>query len=149
MVKALTIRILAALVTFIIGVAVNHLSIQQRPNPIQTINPGDEKTLVFEGVVLKVGPQVPGSGVFTFYRLAKYRVDRVSYGHYEEPEIVVNHLSLTTHELDGLEEGSRVCVMVERSKDILSRHDVNGIREENEQADMFYLAQAFHSGACY
>lgn len=151
MVKALTIRILVAFITFTTGVAMYDLSssIRQRTNAIQTVNTGDDRTLIFEGVVLKIGPQVPGSGVFAFYRSAKYRVDSISYGHYEKPEIVVNHLSMTTHELDGLEEGSRVCVTVERPKDKLARSYVGGLGEKNESVDVFYVALTSHSGPCY
>jgi hypothetical protein len=137
--KMWTIRLLVALLTFIAGITVNRLSIpQQRTTPVEIRNPYDETAVMFEGVVLKIGPSVPPSGGMAFYRLAKYRVDRITYGHYEAREIVVDHLSLTTHELDELREGMRVCVAVERNAKIFSRFNVEGIREENETVDAFY-----------
>lgn len=146
-IKRLTIRILIALLTFLIGVAVSQFRIiRQREASVTTVNSGDEKTLILEGIVLKIGPPVPASGLFAFYRLAKYRVERVSYGHYKGPEIVVDHLSLTTHELDGINEGDRVCVVVERSKEILMRTNVSGLREENEKVDIFYIGGEVNSG---
>lgn len=148
--KALTIRILVAVLAFTAGLTVNRLSTSpQRTIRVLAINPEDDKILIFEGVVLKIGPPVPGSGTFAFYRLAKYRVDRVTYGHYKAREIVVDHLSVTTHELDGLDEGSRVCVIVERTNPMSIGHYAKGIREREELVDTFYVGRVVHSGSCY
>jgi hypothetical protein len=140
MIKRLTIRILIATISFVLGVGLSRLIIRQDVTPVSTVNTADETSLIFEGTVLKIGPPVPGSGGFAFYRLAKYRVERVHYGHYEGNEIVVDHLSLTTHELDGLNEGNRVCVQATRSKKISLRTDVSGIREQSKKVETFYIA---------
>jgi hypothetical protein len=134
-----SIKILIALITFVLGVGLSRLMIRQHVTPVSTVNTEDEKSLIFEGTVLKIGPPVPASGQFAFYRLAKYRVEKVHYGHYEGNEIVVDHLSLTTHELDGLKEGDRVCVHASRLKEIFMRTYVSGIREESEKVDTFYI----------
>jgi len=107
--------------------------------PVIAIINEDENTIVFDGTVLSIGPAVPASGLFAWYRLAKYRVERVYYGHYSNAEIVVDHLSLTTHELDGIRIGDRVCIAVARSNEIFMRTNVRGIREEAEQVDLFYV----------
>jgi hypothetical protein len=98
----------------------------------------DEK-LVFEGKILKIASPVPASGQFAFYRLAKYRIERVCRGRYDGSEIVVDHLSLTTKELDGIRIGDRVCVTVRPSKRIFTRTNVEGIREESEKIKVFYI----------
>ena len=60
----------------------------------------------------------------------------------------MDHLSLTTHELDGLKEGDRVCVVASRSRPAMVRYKVDGIREENEKAEMFYIGDV-NPRACY
>ena len=128
------------------GVAVSRSRIYpHREAPVLAVNSEDEKTLIFEGTVLSIGPPVPASGMSAWYRLAKYRIERVSYGHYANREIVVDHLSLTTHELDGLKAGDRVCVVVERSKETFMRTNVSGIREEAEKVDTFYVGGEVNS----
>lgn len=99
------------------------------------------KDLVFEGTVLQIAPPVPASGVFAFYRLAKYRVERVCRGRYTKSEIVVDYLSLSTKELDAIKVGDRVCVSVEPSKKILTRTNVEGIREKSEKIKIFYIGR--------
>jgi hypothetical protein len=98
-----------------------------------------DEVLVFEGTVLKIAPSVPASGEFAFYRLAKYRVESVCRGRYEGAEIVVDHLSLTTKELDGIKVGDRVCVTVRPSKKLSMRQNVEGIRTESERVETFYI----------
>lgn len=100
--------------------------------------PDETGGLAFEGTVLRIGPHMPMSGGCAFYRLAKYRVDRVCSGRYFEPEIVVDNLVLTGKELDELSEGDRVWVTVTKSKEIFSRMNIEGIREESDKVDIFY-----------
>ncbi len=97
------------------------------------------KDLVFEGIVLKIAPSVPASGYFAFYRLAKYRIERVCRGRYTKTEIVVDHLSLSTKELDAIKVGDRVCLSVEPSQKIFTRTNVEGIREKSEKIKIFYI----------
>ena len=133
-------KILIALLTFVLGVAVSHLSVvQYNEVSVSSVNSEDREFLIFEGTVLSIGPSVPPSGTSAWYRLAKYRIERVYYGHHDGAEMVVDHLSLTTHELDGIKVGDRVCVAVERSKEIFLRTNVSGIREEFEKVDFFYV----------
>jgi hypothetical protein len=98
-----------------------------------------ERILVFEGTVLRIGQTVPASGFMAFYRLAKYRVEKACLGKYTKSEIVVDHLSLTTRELDGIKVGDRVWVTVEPSKKIFSRYNEEGIREKSENVRIFYI----------
>jgi hypothetical protein len=128
-----------AMITFLIGVAVSSSPLIRRESTPSAVNPEDNRKLIFEGTVLRVGPWVPGSGQSAFYRLAKYRVERVSYGHYEKSEILVDHLSLTTEELEGIKAGDRVCVTVRRTNTIFVRTNVSGIREESDKVDEFYV----------
>ena len=102
-------------------------------------NSSAAEELIFEGTVLKIAPPVPASGFAAFYRLAKYRVERVCRGRYAKSEIVVDHLSLTTNELNAIKVGDRVCVSVEPSKKIFARFNVKGIREESERIKIFYI----------
>ena len=97
------------------------------------------KDLVFEGTVLNIAPSVPASGVFAFYRLAKYRVERVCRGRYTRSKIVVDHLSLSTKELDAIKVGDRVCLSVKPSQKIFTRTNVEGIREKSEKIKTFYI----------
>ena len=140
-------RILIALLTFVLGVSVSHLWVVRYTEvSLSSENSEEQKTLIFEGTVMSIGPSVPASGRFAFYRLAKYRVERVYSGHYAGAEIVVDHLSLTTHELDGIKAGDRVCVAVERSKKIFTRTNVGGIREESDKVDFFYVGGEVSAG---
>lgn len=137
--KWLSIRILSALLGFAIGV-ITPFALPKRIEVanVQT-NSADTTSLAFEGTVLKLGPRVPGSGVMAFYRLAKYRVERVSSGHYSGSEIVVDHVSMTGDELETLRIGDRVCVSVLESNKIFSVSRVPGIREESERVELFYI----------
>jgi hypothetical protein len=139
--KRLTLRLLVAALTFVIGVAFSVFWVAPRVShiPPASVSVPTDGLLVFEGTVLQIAPPVAPSGVFANYRLAKYRVERVCRGHYEQPEVIVDHLSLTARELDGIKIGDRVCVSVELSKEIFVRTNVEGIREESERVETFYI----------
>jgi hypothetical protein len=107
--------------------------------PCIRANSSSDEALIFEGTVLQIAPPVPASGDVAFYRLAKYRVERVCRGNYAKSEIVVDHLSLTTKELDAIKVGDRVCVTVKPSRRIFARFNVKGIREESEKVKIFYI----------
>lgn len=107
--------------------------------PQTTSNKPVDGTLVFEGTVLKIGHPMPASGFNAFYRLAKYRVERVCRGKYTKSEIVVDHLSLTTKELNAIKVGDRVRVTVVSSKKIFTRFDEEGIREKSDKVKVFYV----------
>src|SRR4051794_11651327 len=99
----MNIAILALTLMLLIGITPN-TSADDRTN---------EKLIVFEGTVMKVGVPMPASGQFIFYRLAKYRVDHLCSGSYQKDEIVVDHLSLfSAEELKGVSVGDRVCLAV-------------------------------------
>jgi hypothetical protein len=103
-------------------------------------DPPNKNIIVFEGRVLKIGARMPASGLFIFYRLAKYHIDHVCSGIYPENEIVVDHLSLfTAEELEGVKVGDRVCVAVEARKEIGSLTYENGLREKSAKVDTFYI----------
>ena len=137
----LVIEILTAAVTFVLGVSVTNLSMSAHQTQPVTLVEEESNAPIFDGTVLQIGPRVPASGRMAFYRLAKYQVDRVVYGTYSGREIVVDYLSLTTRELDGIKKGDRVCIAVRPSKKVLLRMDVPGIREENEYFESFYLGE--------
>lgn len=107
-----------------------------------------DQQLIFEGTVLKIGPQTPASGVFAFYRLAKYRVDRVFTGSYSASEIVVDHLALTTRELEGIKENDHVCIKVTTKPKLFSTTYVNGIREQGTAISQFHQGEQVSVGNC-
>ena len=142
--KHLLLRAVSVLVGFVLGVGATHFRLalsSPKPSEVYVNNEVqvDENFLLFAGTVLQIGPPVPGSGFFIFYRLAKFRVDRIVIGNYSRAEIVVDQLSRSGEEVNDLRLGDRVCVTVEKSKKIFSRMNVRGLREETEQIDTFYL----------
>jgi hypothetical protein len=142
--KHLLLRVVSVWVGFALGLGATQIGFvlsSPKPSDVYVDNEVqvDENLLLFEGTVLQIGPPVPGSGGVAFYRLAKFRVDRIVIGNYSRAEIVVDQLSLTGKELDDLRLGDRVCVTVEKSKEIFSRMNVSGLREETEQIDTFNL----------
>ena len=110
--------------------------------PVSADDPANKKLIVFEGTVLKIGTRMPASGLFIFYRLAKYHINRVCTGSYPKDEIVADHLSLfTAQELEGVKVGDRVCVAVEPTEEseIGMRTFEKGLREKSEKVDTFYV----------
>jgi hypothetical protein len=107
--------------------------------------PGEAKTpkkkadLIFEGTVLQMSPPVPPTGVLTHYRLVKYRVETVCKGKYSNKEILVDHFSLTGKELEGIKQGDRVFVAVDKAKDIPVRTEFQGLREPGDTVKIFYV----------
>ena len=103
-------------------------------------DPANTKMIVFEGTVLKVGARMPASGQFIFYRLAKYRINRVCSGSYAQNEIVVDHLSLFKgEELKSIERGDRVCVAVRKERELSSLSYEDGLRDKSDKIDAFYV----------
>jgi hypothetical protein len=98
--------------------------------------------LIIEGTVLSMSPPTPGSGVIAFYRLVKYKVNRVCKGRYSDSEIVVDHWVVTTKELEGVKIGDKVCFAVNRSKRILRRWNADGIRATSDLVPVFYIGNA-------
>ena len=99
-------------------------------------------TIVFEGTLETLGPDLKmASGVLAVYRLAKYRVDRVCEGKYDQSEIVVDHLILSTKEFEGIDVNDRVCLKVRMSNKILARYNADGIRSPSDDVKTFYIAQ--------
>lgn len=99
----------------------------------------EKSDLIFEAIVLRLGPPTPPTGMVTHYRLAKYRVERVCHGRYAGAEIVVDHFSLTGRELEGIKEGDRVFVAVDKAKKIIARKDAEGIRDPSDEVKTFYI----------
>jgi hypothetical protein len=81
------------------------------------------------------------SGYFVFFRLAKYRIEKVCRGKYDKKEIIVDHLSLYTgEELEGIKVGDRVYFAVEPAKkESLGKTLVGGIRESYDSLDAIYV----------
>jgi hypothetical protein len=98
--------------------------------------------IVFEGMVLKISSPVPASGRITAYRLVKYRVEKVCKGKYDRTDIVVDHLILTGKEFEGVEVGDRLWLTVGTTKKISPRYNAEGIRDESEPVDFFYVARS-------
>ncbi len=98
-----------------------------------------DSLLVFEATVLRIGRRVPASGRAAWYRLAKYRINRICRGEYQGTEIIVDHLSLTASELDGVKVGDRVCVVVNKSDTIAAEHYAKAIREYGEGVRIVYF----------
>ena len=105
--------------------------------------------IVFQGRVIKLARD-PGrkSGGDLFYRLVKYKVERVCEGEYAGSEIVVDHLMMSGRELKGLKVGGIVCVTVEKRKTLLARWNAPGIREPSETVNVFYRDQNLTRGLC-
>ena len=141
--KTLAVRVLSALLGFAIGICVARYSTVRiyitKVEDITEVSEFDGGSLMFEGTVLDIGEDVPPSGECAFYRFAKYRVERVTLGHYSGRDIVVNHLSLSSDELDSIKIGDRVCVSVSVSKEILSTRYEKRFREPSERVETFYI----------
>lgn len=106
--------------------------------------PQDQGALVFVGSVIKIGrPPRVRCGVVAPYRLAKYRVERVIEGNYDQYEIVVDHLFCRGDELDNLKEGDVVVVKVRVTpRDLLLEQSYDGeIRKEGDEVRTFYVAK--------
>ena len=113
---------------------------QQSGKGTDTPNPAD--TVVFEGTLEKLGPD-PGfvNGILAAYRLAKYRVQRVCKGDYDQSEIVVDHSIFTGKEFDGVNVNDRVCVTVRKSNKIHARNNVEGIRSPEDVVTTFFISE--------
>lgn len=102
-----------------------------------------DRSLEFEGTVLKIGPN-PGylSGVNPAYQLVKYRVDRVISGKYKGKEIVVDHLLMDGKELNGVKVGDKVCISasIKSNSEIFLRTNAKGLREASQSVRTFYVA---------
>src|ERR1700730_7814789 len=96
--------------------------------------------IVFVGTVRRIASD-PGilSGDLAIYRLAKYKIEQLCNGEYNEKEMVVDHLILTGKELNGINVGDRVCVSVEKSKSVLARFNAEGIRSSNDTVKIFFI----------
>ena len=100
-----------------------------------------DDVLVFEGTIEKLGPdQGILSGRIAVYRLAKYRIQRMCAGKYDEKEIVVDHLVISGKEFKDLKIGDRVCVRVKIADKVLARYDADGIRSSSDVVKTFYVA---------
>lgn len=113
------------------------------------VKEGGPELIVFQGRLIKVDRSLrEKSGQNLVYRLAKYKVEQVCEGEYTDSEIVVDHMVLTGRELKGLKVGDRVCVTVEKKKNITVRFNAPGIREPSDIVDMFYRAQNLTRAPC-
>ena len=116
-------------------------TVPQTSAPQTSAQESEGKYVVFEGTVVKIGPRMPASGYFLFFRLAKYQVEKVCRGKYDKKEIIVDHLSLYTgEELEGIKVGDRVYLAVEPTKkESLGKTLVEGIRESYDNVDAIYV----------
>lgn len=138
--KQTVLCLLTAFLCFLIGVGASQLRRTPQPQVMVTaVQSGDGTILIFEGTVVHIAPPVPGSGVVMWYRLAKYRVDRVVYGRYPHSEIVVHHLSMTGEELNNINVGDRVCVVAEEKEKNLAFAYTGASREPGKKVDIFYI----------
>jgi hypothetical protein len=106
--------------------------------------PQDQGVLVFVGSVIKIGPSPRmRCGVVAPYRLAKYRVERVIEGNYDQHEIVVDHLFCRGDELNDLKKGDVVVVKVSVTPYHLQlEQSYDGeIRKEGDEVRTFYIAR--------
>lgn len=107
---------------------------------IQVRNKDSSQKIVFVGTVRRIASDTGiRSGDLAIYRLVSYKVEHVCQGEYNEKAIVVDHLILTGKELDGIKVGDRVCVSVEKSKNVLARFNAEGIRSSNETVKIFFV----------
>lgn len=98
--------------------------------------------LVLEGIVEKIGdaPGV-GSGFHAVYQFAKYKVASVCEGQYDQQEIVVDHLILEGNELESLQIGNKVRVIIQKSNTIFNRNDEEGFRNARDKVEVFYIGE--------
>jgi hypothetical protein len=96
--------------------------------------------LVFKGTVVQIGTY-PGflTGSIVSYQLVKYKIIQVCSGNYSKSEIVVDHLILSGKELTCLKVGDEVYVEIKSNK-VFRRYNSNGIRNQSEKIDKFYVA---------
>jgi hypothetical protein len=95
--------------------------------------------VVIEGTVLNISPPTPVSGLVFYYRLVKYRVERVCKGKYAGAEIIVDHQIIAGSELDDVKVGDRVGVAVRRAESVAKRWDAEGIRDPSDVIKVFYV----------
>ena len=98
--------------------------------------------LVLDGVVEKMGksPGVAG-GLHAVYQLAKYRVETVCEGEYDQQEIVVDHLLLSGNEPDSSRPGDRVRLLIKKSNTIFTRYDEDGLRKPDDKVGVFDIGE--------
>jgi hypothetical protein len=106
---------------------------------VETVAPPNN-ILVFEGTLEKLAPDVGIlSGGIAVYRLAKYRIETICQGDYDEKEIVVDHLILSGNEFADIKIGDRVCVTVQVADKVLARYNADGIRSPSDVIKTFYV----------
>src|ERR1044072_3496569 len=95
--------------------------------------PEASEVIVFEGTLDKLGPD-PGfvSGTLAAYQLAKYRVERICEGQYEETEIIVDHRVFTRKEFEGINVNDRLCITVKKSTDMSEQFYDNVLRSPKD-----------------
>jgi hypothetical protein len=102
----------------------------------------EDEPIVIKAVVLKLGPKPNGFGGARKhqYQLAKYRVEQVYKGKYEEKEIIVDHFMdflMRVNPIEGLKIGDKVCLEVYRQEGLAIRY-AKGIRSRSDKA--YYLS---------
>jgi hypothetical protein len=90
-------------------------------NPINSYTKWD---IIIMGTVKKLGkPPLFVSGISKVCQLAEYNVDKVCIGEFAGQDIMVEHLILTGKELNGVEEGDKVLIMVQKPRETFPRKD--------------------------
>jgi hypothetical protein len=80
---------------------------------------GAETQTVFRAKVVRIEPWLPikiTCGIALVTRLAEYEVTNVYHGHIEMRRIIVRHLACNGDELDNLQAGDEVIVVVRKLK---------------------------------
>jgi hypothetical protein len=132
----------------LLSLIVSFIGYQQNP-----LNPKPDKescSLTFEGQVLEIGPApTHGTGIVRAFQLVKYRVLHSCQGlhvrrrcqeHFENKEIIVDHMLLSGDELKDLKIGDKVCVGVSKGKSKDSHFSDGVLRKESDEVETFYLA---------
>jgi hypothetical protein len=98
------------------------------------------RRIIFKGTVLEIGlsPNSVSGGV-EVYQLAKYRINQLILGEFDQSDVVVDHLILTGKELTKLRVGKQVCVSFLISAQIGKRYDDEALRKFSDNPKYFYI----------
>jgi hypothetical protein len=98
--------------------------------------------ITFEGTLIGYSPHDGTQcGISFVHQVAKYRVQKVLNGTYQEQEIVVDHPACDGDVFKNIAKGSDVEITVTKHQQYNVITAFSGIRENNEKPKVFYVAE--------
>lgn len=105
-------------------------------------NDEQNQFITFEGTLIDNSPHSSiQCGISFVHQVAKYHVEKVLNGKYQEKEIVVDHPACDGDVFKDVAKGSHVKMTVALQQHYSSFTTHSGIREDNEKPKVFYVSQ--------